>query len=129
LIAAQRRGFARFRKREQAPALHTLARFRESRVLLAVLLGLWFALLSVRLPARAHGIRPAYFEIKETAPGRFDVLRRTPMMSSARLQVLLKFPESCRNVIEPTQKLLTDSVVERRIVNAVCSILTPKPNH
>ena len=28
--------------------------------------------------AQAHESRPAYLEIKETAPGRFDVLWRTP---------------------------------------------------
>jgi hypothetical protein len=45
----------------------------------------------VQVPgARAHESRPTYLEIKETAPGRCDVLWRTPGLAGMRLPVLLK---------------------------------------
>ena len=69
-------------------------------------------------PARAHEIRPAYLEIKETAPGQFSVLWRTPVLSGMRLPIALKLPEGLRNVKEPVVQVLTDSLVERRWVDA-----------
>ena len=85
-----------------------------SRVLIAVLVGgLAFAPM-----ARAHEVRPAYLEITETAPGRFAVLWRTPVMSGMRLPVVLKLPDDVRNVTEPTVRELTDSLVERRTIDA-----------
>ena len=42
------------------------------------------AMLSILLAsagAWAHETRPAYLEINETAPGRYDVLWRTPVLS------------------------------------------------
>src|SRR3974377_1015271 len=35
--------------------------------------------------ARAHEARPAYLEIKETAPGQYSILWRTPVLAAARL--------------------------------------------
>jgi hypothetical protein len=68
--------------------------------------------------ALAHEARPAYLEIKETAPGRYDLLWRTPVLSGMRLPVVLKLPEGLRNMKEPTVQELTDSLVERRSVDA-----------
>src|SRR3989304_9980957 len=64
--------------------------------------------------AWAHESRPAYLEITETAPDRYSVLWRTPIMSGIRLPVALKFPHDVRNVTGPTVQELTDSLVERR---------------
>ena len=61
----------------------------------AALLGLAFAALAPA--ARAHEARPAYLEIKETAPGRYALLWRTPVLSGMRLPVLLKLPDGVRN--------------------------------
>ena len=44
-------------------------------------------------PAHAHESRPAYLEIKETAPGQFSVLWRTPVLAGMRLPVVLKLPD------------------------------------
>ena len=85
-----------------------------SRVLVAVLLG-GLALAPV---ARAHEVRPAYLEITETAPGRYAVLWRTPVLSGMRLPVVLKIPDGVRNVTQPTVQELTDSLVERRTIDA-----------
>ena len=63
-------------------------------------------------------MRPAYLEIKETAPGQFSVLWRTPVLSGMRLPVALKLPDDVRNVREPVVQELTDSLVERRWIDA-----------
>ena len=48
--------------------------------------------------AQAHESRPAYLEIKERAPSRYDVLWRTPVLSGMRLPVVLKFPDDGLNI-------------------------------
>jgi hypothetical protein len=68
--------------------------------------------------AWAHEARPAYLEIKETAPGRFSVLWRTPVLAGMRLPVALRIPEDVRNVEEPSVQELADSLVERRSIDA-----------
>jgi hypothetical protein len=75
--------------------------------------------LTVALPeARAHETRPIYLELKETAPGQFSVLYRTPVLSGMRLPVALKLPEGVRNLEEPDVQELTDSLLERRRIDA-----------
>lgn len=81
------------------------------------LLALGLVLL-VSATALAHESRPAYLEVNETAPGRYDVLWRTPMLSGMRLPVRLAFPDAVRNVTEPMERVLVDSVVERRVIDA-----------
>ena len=86
----------------------------------------WFArliagaLLAMGLanPAWAHEARPAYLEIKETAPGQLSVLWRTPVLAGMRLPVLLRLPDDVKNLKEPAVQELTDSLVERRWVDA-----------
>jgi len=69
--------------------------------------------------ACAHESRPAYLEINETAPGRYDVIWRTPQLSGMPLPVILRFPEGVRNVTEPSVRELPDSVIERRLIEVV----------
>ena len=88
----------------------------------ALLLGLFASVPSTW----AHESRPAYLEINETAPGRYSVLWRTPVMSGMRLPVALKFPDDVRNVTEPTVQELTDSLLERRVIDAGASGLAGK---
>ena len=80
------------------------------RMIVGVVLALLFAFSS----AQAHDIRPAYLELKETAPGQFSVLWRTPVMSGMRLPVVLKLSDEMRNLRDPVVQELTDSLVERR---------------
>ncbi len=68
--------------------------------------------------AQAHETRPAYLEIKETAPGQFTVLWRTPMLAGIRLPIVLKLPDDVRNLKEPVVQELTDSLLERRWIDA-----------
>jgi hydrogenase/urease accessory protein HupE len=68
--------------------------------------------------AAAHDARPAYLQIDEIAPGRYDVLWRTPVLSGARLPVALQLPPTLRSVTPPRVQELSDSIVERRVIEA-----------
>ena len=68
--------------------------------------------------AQAHEARPAYLEIKETAPGQFSVLWRTPVLAGMRLPIVLRMPDGVKNMKEPFVHELTDSLVERRWIDA-----------
>jgi hypothetical protein len=64
----------------------------------------------------AHETRPAYLEIKETSPNRYDILWRTPVSAGMRLPIVLQLPADAKNVSTPTLQELTDSLVERRSI-------------
>lgn len=89
-------------------------------------LRLWLSIFFCLLPgalapvsgARAHESRPAYLEIRETAPGRFDVLWRTPRLAGMRLPVALQFSHGVQDVTKPTLRELPDSLIERRLIQA-----------
>jgi hydrogenase/urease accessory protein HupE len=66
--------------------------------------------------ARAHESRPAYLEITETTPGRYDVLWRTPVLSGMRLPVALKLPDQARDATAVSVRAFPDSIMERRLV-------------
>lgn len=89
------------------------SRAYRSAVLQAIAL-FWLALASMLSAAAAHESRPAYLQIRETAPGRYDVLWRTPVNVEVPLLVMLQLPESARNLREPVVQRLSDSTVERR---------------
>jgi hydrogenase/urease accessory protein HupE len=92
----------------------------------SLLLGGLVLMLAHAPGAWAHESRPAFLEITETAPGRYDILWRTPVLSGMRLPVLLKLPDEMRNVTEPTVRELPDSLVERRLIEAGGSGLAGK---
>ncbi|MEX2205584.1 MAG: HupE/UreJ family protein [Myxococcota bacterium] len=68
--------------------------------------------------ARAHDARPAYLQITETSRGLYTVLWRIPVLSGMRLPVGLRMPDELREVREPALQQLSDSLVERRFVEA-----------
>ena len=74
------------------------------------------ALLALGPTASAHEARPAYLELTETLPDRYDVVWRTPVLAGMRLPVVLQLPDGASNVVEPRLRELPDSVVERRII-------------
>ena len=82
--------------------------------LLCILLGA----LAHSSPAQAHELRPAYLEINETAPGRYEVLWRTPINAGMRLPVVLKLPDDARNITAPSLKEFSGTLLERRLVDA-----------
>lgn len=81
-----------------------------------MLLGILLAGLVLTSGALAHEARPAYLQITQTAPHRYDVVWRTPVLSGMRLPVVLKFPDGTRNVTEPALQELSDSLVERWLI-------------
>src|SRR5262249_39828584 len=68
--------------------------------------------------AQAHESRPAYLELDETAPGRFDLLWRTPVLAGMRLPLELQLPDEVREVRPAEISELADSRVERRWLDA-----------
>jgi hydrogenase/urease accessory protein HupE len=82
-----------------------------------VIAGLLLTILLAAPPCSAHEARPAYLELKETAPGRFTVLWRTPVLSGMRLPIVVTIP-GVRNLKDPTTEELADSLVERRWIEA-----------
>jgi len=79
---------------------------------------LLIALLAALPGAQAHEARPCYLEIKEVAPGHYDLLWRTPVLSGRRLPLALQLPEGVRDRKEPVVQALADSLLERRWVDA-----------
>lgn len=73
----------------------------------------WLAVLWMPA-AEAHESRPAYLQIRETGPGRYALLWRTPVNSGMPLPVVLQLPKAVRSVDEPVVQRLNDSTVERR---------------
>jgi len=74
--------------------------------------GLTACLLLVVSVASAHESRPAYLEIKETSPGQFSVLWRTPVLAGMRLPIVIKLPDDVKNLREPDVQELSDSFVD-----------------
>lgn len=75
-------------------------------------------LVAVASDAFAHDARPAYLEIQQTAPERYELTWRTPVLSGMRLPVVLALPAGVRNVTEPHTQELSDSLLERRVIEA-----------
>ncbi len=76
--------------------------------------------------AQAHESRPAYLEINETAPGRYEMLWRTPLNAGMRLPVVLQLPDGTRNITEPSLREFSGMLLERRLLDAGGSGLTGK---
>ena len=66
----------------------------------------------------AHEARPAYLELKETAPGQFTILWRTPVLAGMRLPITLQLPDDVQDVRQPTVEELADSLLERHWIDA-----------
>jgi hydrogenase/urease accessory protein HupE len=58
----------------------------------------------------AHEVRPAYLELRETAPGLFDVLFKTPMRGDARLALDVSFSGRAERVT-PVMSRVTDNAM------------------
>jgi HupE / UreJ protein len=68
--------------------------------------------------ASAHEARPCYLELKETSPGQFAVLWRTPVLAGMRVPVTLALPADAKEIKAPDEQELIDSHVERRWIDA-----------
>lgn len=76
------------------------------------------ALCFITAPLRAHETRPGFLQIRETAPGHFSILWRTPVLGNVPLAVALRLPDGLRDLRPPVVQSLADSRVERRWVDA-----------
>jgi hydrogenase/urease accessory protein HupE len=85
-------------------------------------LAIVFVMLASFQGASAHDARPAYMQVTEIAPQRYEVIWRTPVLSGMRLPVVLRFPANTRSVTEPVLRELSDSLVERRIIETPGSL-------
>ncbi len=65
-------------------------------------------------PLSAHETRPGYLQIRETSPGQFSILWRTPVLGEMPLPVVLQLPAGVRDLRPPVIQTLADSRVERR---------------
>jgi len=88
------------------------------RRLQVAMLGLLAGLMVAMPIACAHEVRPAYLQIDEVGPGRYQLLWRTPVLSGMRLPVVLRLPDEIRDLTAPAAQELSDSVVERRVFDA-----------
>jgi hydrogenase/urease accessory protein HupE len=88
------------------------------RWLQVALAGLLAALMVPMPRARAHEVRPAYLQIDEVGPGRYQLLWRTPVLAGMRLPVILRLPDEIHDLVEPAAQELSDSMVERRVFDA-----------
>jgi hydrogenase/urease accessory protein HupE len=81
------------------------------------LVGLTAALLIPLSIASAHEIRPAYLQIDEVGPGRYQLLWRTPVLSGMRLPVVLRLPDDVHDLAAPVPQELSDSLIERSVID------------
>jgi hydrogenase/urease accessory protein HupE len=68
--------------------------------------------------AHAHESRPAYLEIKESAPGQYTLLWRTPVLAGVRLPLVLALPKGVTDLKPPVIQEINDSLIERRWIDA-----------
>ena len=122
---SQRRAFQR---RRAAPWLQSVPIYEmasKQRRLWLVAILLLASMLAVST-AQAHEARPAYLEIKETSPNQFSVVWRTPVLAGMRLPVVLTMPGDVKNLKEPVEQELADSLLERRWIDAGANGLAGK---
>jgi hydrogenase/urease accessory protein HupE len=60
----------------------------------------------------AHEVRPAYLELRETAPGLFDVLFKTPMRGDARLALDFGFSGRAERVTPVISRVTDNAMVQ-----------------
>jgi hydrogenase/urease accessory protein HupE len=64
--------------------------------------------------AAAHELRPAYLELRETAPDTFDALWKVPAAGEGlRLALYVRLPASCVNLTEPRAVFAANAHTER----------------
>jgi hydrogenase/urease accessory protein HupE len=96
------------------------ARSTLRRLLRIALGGVLAAALMAPMPrtALAHEIRPAYLQVDEVGPGRYQILWRKPVLAGMPLPVVLQLPDDVRDVTQPVVQELSDSLVERQVIDA-----------
>jgi hydrogenase/urease accessory protein HupE len=70
-------------------------------------------LLFLSTSASAHELRPAYLEMKETAPDVFAVVWKVPALGELRLGLYASLPANCKPKAEPAKTIEGDAYLER----------------
>jgi hydrogenase/urease accessory protein HupE len=79
-----------------------------------VLVALIFLIpLLAAVPMHAHEIRPAYLEMRETAPDEFAIVWKVPALGEMRLGLHARLPGSCVERAEPVPTLEGGAYLER----------------
>ena len=65
------------------------------------------------LPLAAHEVRPAFLQIVETAPERFDVLWKQPIVQDRRLPIDPVLPEGCQPLAEPVPRVVGGALLQQ----------------
>ena len=82
----------------------------------------WVAALAVILAqllpgaARGHESQPATLDIKQMAGNRYEVIWKAPIYYGRPHPARLELPEHWQTVVEPTQRLIADAHLFRRVV-------------
>lgn len=93
-----------------------------------LLFALTILILVIPTSASAHEVRPAYLQIDQAGPERYNVLWRTPVLSGMRLPVLLQFSDDIQVLAGPAERQLPDSMVERSIIEAPGGLIGQRIN-
>jgi len=72
--------------------------------------------LSVSGTAFAHESQPASLDIKQMAGNRYEVIWKAPIYYGKPHPARLELPEHWQTVVEPTERLIADAHVYRRVV-------------
>ena len=64
-------------------------------------------------PVSAHETRPGYLELRERAPGRYEVLWKQPAIGEMRLRLDPVFPETCKMAAPGSLEQLPGALVTR----------------
>ncbi len=68
--------------------------------------------------AFAHEVRPAYLELRQIAPERYDALWKVPGRGgNLRLGLYAELPANCANVTPPRTSMVNNAYTERWTVN------------
>ncbi len=75
---------------------------------------LWLLILTALAgSAAAHEARPAYLQVRETAPDRFDILWKQPAKGGMRLSIDAVLPEVCGKLGDEEFEATIDAVIRR----------------
>lgn len=74
-------------------------------------------LLFLGAPATAHEVRPAYLDIRESAPDAFTVLWKVPAQGRMRLALDAHLPKQCVETAAPIRSFEGSAYLERRVVD------------
>jgi len=71
---------------------------------------------------RAHEVRPAYLELRQTGQDTYDALWKVPGQGDLRLGLYVQLPATCTNVKEPNRSMGNNAYTERWTVKCAGSL-------